>query len=125
VGDRCRPKSDGGSDGREGQSGLAAVEEYGWGEKDPLTGLYEGYDLPKDLRQQSRAVGWPELLAQWGLLEYSFHTVLGIDLEDAWHRKSWRWFAVRVKHLLSQDTPLARFFAPDDAETPKPEAPRD
>jgi hypothetical protein len=107
------------------QSGLEAVEEYGWGEKDPLTGLYEGYELPRDLRESGRAVSWPELLAHWSLLEYSFHSALGIDLEDVWRRKSWRWFTVRVKHLLSTDTPLARFFAPDDDQTPKPEAARE
>ncbi|MCC2033065.1 hypothetical protein [Microbacterium allomyrinae] len=53
-------------------------------------------------------------------MEFSFHAVLGIDLEDVWARKSWRWFNVRVRNLLSTDTPLARYFAPDDE--PKPEA---
>lgn len=64
------------------------------------------------------------MLAQWGLVEYSFQSVLGVDLETVWRAKSWRWFAVRVKHLLSTDTPLARFFAPDD-EPEKPEVPHE
>lgn len=107
----------------QGKSGYEAIEEYGWGEKDPLTGIYEGYDLPKQLRQSGREVSWADLFAQWTLLEFTFHSALGIDLEDVWRRKSWRWFSVRVKHLLSTDTPLARYFAPDDDETPKPEVP--
>jgi len=69
-------------------------------------------------------VTWAALIGQWSLVEYSLHAALGIDLEDVWHAKSWRWFATRVRGLLSDDTPLARFFAPDQPEpgSEKPEA---
>ena len=52
-------------------------------------------------------------MGQWELLEYCFHSVLGVDLEAVWHTKSFRWFLVRVHGLLSTDTPLSRHFAPE------------
>lgn len=58
------------------------------------------------------------LFEQWPLLEFSFHAHLGVDLADVWQVKSWRWFAVRVQGLMSSDTPIARFFAPDGAPNP-------
>ncbi|MBN9208137.1 MAG: hypothetical protein J0H96_05665 [Microbacterium ginsengisoli] len=56
------------------------------------------------------------MFEQWTLLVGTFHQVLHVDLESAWRVKSWRWFASRVKFLLSTDTPLARYFAPDDPQ---------
>ncbi|MDQ0894423.1 hypothetical protein [Agromyces ramosus] len=50
--------------------------------------------------------------------------MLGIDLEDVWRAKSWRWFATRVRGLLSDpDSLLARFFAPDPDHPVGPEKP--
>lgn len=61
-------------------------------------------------------------MEQWSLLEFTFHVELGVDLEDVWRRKSWRWFTTRIRGLLSTDTPLYRFFAPDEAAPePQPE----
>ncbi|WP_350347263.1 hypothetical protein ABIQ69_11540 [Agromyces sp. G08B096] len=60
-------------------------------------------------------------MEQWALVEFSFHQILGVDLEDVWRRKSWRWFETRVRGLLSIDSPLARFFAPDEQAPPQPE----
>ncbi len=108
-------------DESSGKSGYEAIEEYGWGDKDPITGIYEGYDLPPQLaRRAGNAVTWPALLANWSLVVFTFHTALGVDLEDVWRVKSWRWFSARVRHLLSTDTPLSRFFAPDDTATEVP-----
>lgn len=67
------------------------------------------------LEEKGRAVSWHDVLLQWPLVEFTFQSVLGVDLEEVWNRKSWRWFSVRLSHLLSTDTPLARFFAPRDS----------
>lgn len=40
------------------------------------------------------------------------HSEYGVDLEEVWRRKSWRWFTVRVKGLLYADTRLSRHFRP-------------
>lgn len=64
------------------------------------------------------------MFGAWSLVEGAFHSVFGIDLESVWRRKSWRWFDTRVKFLLSTDTPLSRYFAPDD-DTKKAEAPHE
>lgn len=52
------------------------------------------------------------LLKQWVLVEYTFRTVLGVDLEEVRHVRSWRWFRVMVTGLLSGDNLLARHFNP-------------
>jgi hypothetical protein len=60
------------------------------------------------------------LAEQWSLLEFTFHSVLGVDLDAVWAVKSWRWFQIRVHGLLTTDTPLSRHFAPE--EEPEPPA---
>jgi hypothetical protein len=55
-----------------------------------------------------------EIIEAWEQLEFSFHSILHVDLEAVWHSKSWRWFSVRVHGLLSTDTPLARHFIPSE-----------
>jgi len=57
------------------------------------------------------------VLEAWELLEFSFHSILGVDLEEVWRSKSWRWFTVRVHGLLSTDTPLARHFISESEST--------
>jgi len=46
----------------------------------------------------------------------SFSTLYGIEVEDAYPVRSWRWFTVKVGGMFSADTALARHFAP----TPEP-----
>jgi hypothetical protein len=63
-----------------------------------------------------------ELLEQWELIEFSFHAVLGVDLEEVWSVKSWRWFTVRLRgFLMDPDSLLSRCFRTDDDEQPTPE----
>lgn len=57
------------------------------------------------------------MLEQWVLVEGAFHAVFGVDLSEALHVKSWRWFWTRVMYLLRDDNALSRYFAP------KPDAP--
>lgn len=121
MGDERGPKSTTAVPGREsspdGKSGLAAIEQYGWGEKDPTTGYYEGYDLPKQVAHAGAPIPFREVFEQWPLVEFSFAQI-GIDLEEVWHVKSWRWFKIRLEGLLTIDSPLSRFFAPEPDPQP-------
>ena len=118
MGDRWRPKSAGSVGEGEHEQGAAAFEKAGRGELDPKTGLYEWYeDIPVELTvARSSGPAWAAVLNQWALLEPVFHHEFGVDLSEVLHVKSWRWFAVRVSHLLATDNPLARFFAPKSEE---------
>jgi hypothetical protein len=55
------------------------------------------------------------------LVEGTFQSVLGIDLDRAWRKRSWRWFSLRLSYLLRTDTPLQRFFLDDAKEVPADE----
>jgi len=48
----------------------------------------------------------------WRVLEGAFQLCLGIDLEEVWHRKTWRWFTARVAILLADDNPFGRLMNP-------------
>lgn len=52
-------------------------------------------------------------MADWALVEHSFHAVLGVDLDAVRRSRSWRWFTVRLRGLLATDTPLAARYAPE------------
>lgn len=109
---RWRPKSPGA--GHAEAAGVDAIAEYGWGDLDPATGLYEGYDLPSGfLAPKGDGVPWTSLMADWALVEHSFHAVLGVDLDAVRRSRSWRWFTVRLRGLLATDTPLAARYAPE------------
>jgi hypothetical protein len=58
------------------------------------------------------------------LVEIAFSTLYHIELEDVFRTRSWRWFRVKIRGLLSTDNPLARHFAPDP-ETEKKGRPED
>lgn len=108
MGDRWRPKSGAGMGG-----GGYDPDEYGRGAYDPATGLYEWYEpVPEDVKQavSNPGTSWVEVLEQWKLLVASFHAEFGVDLEEVQHAVTWRWFAMRVAHLLSTDTPFGRHF---------------
>lgn len=50
------------------------------------------------------------MLGAWALVVPAFHHAFGIDLDEARHTVTWKWFAGRVAYLLDQDNPLARHF---------------
>lgn len=132
--DRCRPKRTGqAAEGGDSESGGAAIggeEESGWegfnrkygrGRYDEATGYYEYYEgVPKDLlREQGEPITWARILENWGFLEADFHSEYGVDVSSPKlrRRKTWRWFAVRVKGLLaSPESRLGRVFQPDPEE---------
>lgn len=37
--------------------------------------------------------------------------MLGVELEDEFPKRTWRWFAVKVGYILNSDNPLARKFS--------------
>lgn len=102
----------------DAESGTEAISKYGHGQKDPNTGLYEWYELPKERNGEvGTPVSWLELLNEWALIEALFHTEFQVDLSKVLYTETWRWFTVRVRLLLRTDNPLSRHFAPDDEPT--------
>lgn len=53
---------------------------------------------------------WDSLLSRWDLIETDFHIHFGVDLEEPGlvESRTWRWFVVRVRRLLGEDSALAR-----------------
>ena len=122
-----RPKSDAGVRPPERpESGVEAFEEYGQGDRDPLTGLYESYAPPPGrLAPSVEPPAWPDLWEQWPLIEWDFAHHLHLDVEELIRRKSFRWFAIRLMGLLGkQGTNLHAFFRRDETDSEPPlEAP--
>jgi hypothetical protein len=104
-------------------TGLDAIAQYGIGQRDPLTGLYEAYDIPAGHaaaqtqtpgERKGKPVTWPELIGQWSLLECDFGTQYGVELEDAIKIRTWRWFRVKCEGILAAETRINRYFFPPD-----------
>lgn len=107
-----RPKSGtGGTD----DSDSGPDDEYGRGEYDPATGLYEYYDRPR--QAEGSPVTWEEILDQFPLIIADFASEYGIRL----HRESLTWAEFRhlVYGLLQTQSRLWHATRPDDEhETP-------
>lgn len=119
MGDRWRPKSDGGVRPPERtEQGVEALEAYGVGAKDPLTGLYESYEAPPGkLAASVEPPPWADLFEQWPLIEWDFTHHLNLDASKAIRAESFRWFTIRLMGLLSLNgTALHGYFRRD--ETP-------
>jgi hypothetical protein len=102
----------------QGGTPLDQVAQYGGGERDPITGLYEWYEeVPKELTGAGGSVSWSEIIGNWDALEFSF-TAIGVDLEASFRCRSYRWFKAHVRGLLSTDSLIARCLAPEPEETP-------
>lgn len=113
MGDRWRPKSGGAVSATE--QGDSPLDQFGRGEKDPVTGLYEWYDYGTQ-QVTASGVGWSELIAEWRLIDIDFAKTYGVDLDDNLHRP-FRWFAARVAGLLSFPDTLLRARFRDDEPT--------
>jgi len=53
-------------------------DPYGRGSRDPVSGLYEWYDIPAEVQAQEQgpaegAVTWTDLLSMWDLVEADLH----------------------------------------------------
>jgi hypothetical protein len=99
-----------------GAPGEHPEDQYGRGERDPVTGLYEWYEFPEQIRRQraGEAVPWETLLTHWSLIEADLHSEYDIDVEDRqlMRHRSWRWLETRIVGLLAADTRLHRALAP-------------
>lgn len=113
MGGGPRPGSTGRrSDGGQPESGVAGIEQYGRGQRDPASGLYEWYELP-DGHSAAQAEGSTlsvlTLCEQWDLVVSDFASEYGIRLhvEDP----TWAEFLTLVRGLLSTDSRLWRHFS--------------
>jgi hypothetical protein len=87
------------------------IDDYGSGEYDEETGLYEFYDIPEgiDPTETKEELTWPGLLAHWHLIEADIHDCYGLNLSSGvLHSETGAWLRVRLMGLLSADTRLAR-----------------
>ena len=121
MGIRYRP----GNPGRHGGGGqpaedLAALDDYGVGVKDPLTGLYESYDLPdghpaKRTDEEGAPLDWEVVAEHFELVAADFASEYGVRLLGSGMR--WPEFSWYVAGLWSCDSRLRRVLAPE----PEPE----
>lgn len=114
MGVRYRPGSASRHHGGAPHDGLDAIDRYGVGEKDPITGLYESYDLPEGHEAHGgETVAWQAILTRRPLLVADFASEYGIRLNGEMDRMTWREFADLTVGLLAADTRLARAFQPE------------
>lgn len=111
MGDRWRPKSvDGVRESAGTKQGSKTLDEYGRGDYDEATGLYEWYeDVPEEVTG-GKPISWVDLFKAWKLIEADFNSEYGINLERELRHMSWRRFAVLVTGLLNADTRIQRRF---------------
>lgn len=121
MGDQRPPGTPGRLHGGQPElTGLAAIAQYGYGRQDPLTGRYEGYDIPPGHAAKTKAgqevpVTWPEILASFDVLIQDFAAEYGIRLAAEFGSMTWAEFATFAVGLLARDSRLARKFAPPAA----------
>lgn len=119
MGGGSRPKSVGGrgDSGPQGaRQGLEAIEQYGRGERDPETGVYDWYELPEDHEAhggQGAEVRLLDAIAQWPLVVADF-----ADRNIRLHRErdslTWAEFRdVLVGLLMDPNSRLWRHFSRD------------
>lgn len=81
-------------------------DEYGHGDYDPETGLYEWYELPEEVTAP-QALTWIDLLGQWDLIEADLHEHYGIDTATGiLAARDGRWIRTRIAGLLLTDSRL-------------------
>ena len=120
MGGRNLPGSTGRLDGGEpaAAQGIEALDQYGRGEKDPDTGLWEWYeDVPQELGARATGFSLLALCERWDLLVADFASEYGIRVATA--GLSWREFRSYLTGLLACDSRLRRHFAPEDYEPEK------
>lgn len=124
MGGGAGPGSGGRRDGGQPQSDLEALDQYGVGEKNPVTGLYENYDIPEGhaanrVDEGGTPVEWETLIGQWPLIVADFASEYGVRLPGSSMR--WPEFQWLLHGLFAADTRISRFFRPPDPDTPTEE----
>lgn len=110
---------------RSGGEGSAAdgIDQYGRGDYDPATGLYEWYEYPDDhparkaegqVSGEGGGVTWVDLTEQWGLIEADWASEYHRLLSDDYRSMTSRHFEALVRGLFAADTRVARHFAPKE-----------
>lgn len=124
-----------GTDSRHGDGGqpvdrLAEYDRLGFGvgRRDPVTGIYEVYDVPEWYKAKRRheaaaseggGIPWAEIFAQWGLLVADFASEYRIRLTTDIRCMTWREFKQLTRGLLAAETRLSRYFTlPPDVDDP-------
>lgn len=98
--------------GPPGDPEADALEQYGRGTKDPLTGLYEWYeDVSADLQGQGEGFSVLSLVENWPLIAADFASEYGIRL--ALPGLSWHEFSNLLTGLLTAETRTFRRFTAD------------
>ena len=120
MGERSGPKSPSGGDRHRDR--FAESEQYGRGERDPLTGLYEWYEFPPDFLEEDQAQGISvlTLCEQWPLVVADFASEYGIRLATG-EFVAWREFEALLTGLLAADTRLYRHFTSPTEEASDPQ----
>lgn len=125
MGERPGP----GSSGRpDGGLTLGDLDQYGVGERNPVTGLYSAYNLPDGHPAEGREEGdyppptWAELLDCFELIVPDFASEYQVRLTVARRSMGWCEFRSLLFGLLAADTRLARHFrAKRNPEDEQPE----
>jgi hypothetical protein len=121
LGGGRRPKSVGRVHVEEvsAESGVAALDQYGGGEKDPVTGLYEWYEVPDGVTKAQHTLSWDAVFDDdcWPLLVADFQSEYHINLRAVFRTQSWDWFTDCVAGLMSCDSRLFRhFYHPEEVD---------
>lgn len=116
MGDRPRPGSGSRLDGGDPDD-LDVLDQFGVGQRDPLTGLYESYDIPTGHRLltaegEGRKVTWVEIFDNWDLIIPDWSAEYGHRLVAVKDEMRWPEFRAHLLGLLSADTRLSRNFQP-------------
>lgn len=86
---------------------------WGRGEQNEF-GVYEYYEYPE--QRQATGPTWTEIVTHGDLIEVDFQQYYGLDLRDVWHRKTLRWYRIRIEGLLSEPSRLARTLRAADTD---------
>lgn len=121
MGGRWRPGSNGPGQPGPAPSSAAGWDAYGRGHRDPITGLYEWYDVPETERPpEGPQLTWHDLTRypRWLLVEADLQDC-GVDIDDRalMRSRTWRWLQVRIVGLLYKpETRIARMLAESQPE---------
>lgn len=63
------------------------------------------------------------MVDRWPLVVADFHRLLGIDLEATYAERSWAWFEIRVRAIVSMRESLFGLSLEDPQPAPEPPRP--
>ncbi len=101
-------------------------EKWGRGQRNPVTGDYEWYEIPEAEKESSsgEALTWGQLLGRWDLIVPDLLSEYGVDAGDRALLKArrWSWLEALIVGLLDKTTTrLSRHIAKErQQDTPPP-----